>query len=81
MIRLAAALLCVAQAWGQGVGHWENRAPVPILATEVSSAAIGDKVYTKPSSSVWPSSPRARRGIDRDDVGHVGAVARLLYSV
>ena len=30
--------------WAQGV--WESRAPYPLQATEVSSAAIGSKVYT-----------------------------------
>ena len=58
-IRLAAALLCATQAWGQGVGLWENRAPVPILATEVSSAAIGDKVYL--TCGITPDGLRSRR--------------------
>ena len=57
--RLAATLLCVAQAWGQGVGLWENRAPLPIAATEVSSAAIGDKVYL--TCGITPDGLRSRR--------------------
>ena len=40
-----AALLLAACASRAQIGVWETRAPFPILATEVSAAAVGDKVY------------------------------------
>lgn len=40
-----AALFLAACAGRAQIGVWETRAPFPILATEVSAAAVGDKVY------------------------------------
>ena len=41
---LSLLALLAAPACAQ-IGVWESRAPFPIEATEVSAAAIGDKVY------------------------------------
>ncbi len=43
--RLAALILLSARLVAAQIGVWETRAPFPIEATEVSSAAVGDKVY------------------------------------
>lgn len=50
LFRLATAALLIAlgasaQASGNSLGTWETRAPFPLQATEVSAAAIGEKIY------------------------------------
>ena len=38
-------MVCAAVLQGQTQGVWESRAPFPLALTEVSAAAVGDKVY------------------------------------
>lgn len=44
-LRIALAALWLATSAAAQIGVWETRAPFPIEATEVSTAAVGDKVY------------------------------------
>ena len=45
MLRSGVLLVCAVVLQAQTQGVWESRAPFPLALTEVSAAAIGDKVY------------------------------------
>lgn len=60
LTRLAAAATLIASAAAaQDLGHWEQRAPFPLAATEVSAAAIGDKIYVV--CGITPDNLRSNR--------------------
>ena len=59
MLLLCGVLLFSAVAFAQNLGVWERRAPLPIRATEVSSAAIDGKVYVV--CGILPNLTRSNR--------------------
>ncbi len=74
LTRLAVSVMLIAaaapaQAQIEAVGQWEQRAPFPLSATEVSAAAIGDQVYVV--CGITPDNLRGNRLFVYDTVNDV----------